>query len=177
MIILPDDPVAREIIREAQSRIPILEDPIGSNRSPELDALCDKWGIPRGSYWCALLAADVWHEAGVEVPPIDGDSHPARCESWRLWALKTGRFSVTPGLGYAVLYGEHGKAPAEHMGVCVASIRPLLYDFEGNTADARSERFTRNGELATLKPVNVDRVIGYVSPLPLAASQIAKVAA
>ena len=166
-IILPSDPLATAIIREIQSRIPILEDPLGSNRSPEIDALCRKWGIPLGSYWCAVLAADVWSVAGAEVPPTNGDSHPARCESWRRWALATGRFSATPGLGYAVLYGEGGKEPAEHMGVAIASIHPLMYDFEGNTADAASRQFTRNGELATLKMVDVNRVVGYVSPRPL----------
>lgn len=170
MIILPTDPLAAAIIKEVQSRIPILENPLGSNRSPEIDAMCDAWGIPRGSYWCALLAADVWKKAGAEFPPIrGGNDHPAVADYWRRWALETGRFSMTPGLGYAVLYGEHGKAPAEHMGVAIASIHPLMYDFEGNTADAGSEEYTRNGELATLKLVNVDRVIGYVSPRPLAA--------
>lgn len=164
MIILPPDALCRAIIQNVQLRIPILEDPPLSNRSPEIDAMCKRWGVPLGSYWCALLAADVWKDSGAEVPPTHGESHPAKCESWRDWALRTGRFSDTPSLGYAVLYGNHGHEPAHHIGVAIASIHPIMMDFEGNTSGAG---FSRNGELATLKVVDMDRVIGYVSPTPL----------
>ncbi len=161
MIILPLDPLCAAIIKEVQSRIPILEDPPLSNRSPEIDAMCKRWGVPLGSYWCALLAADCWKDAGAEVPPTKGSSHPAKAESWHQWALETGRFSPTPAQGFAVLYGKGGHGPAEHIGVAVASVRPVLMDFEGNTSGAG---FDRNGELATLKMVDTDRLIGYVSP-------------
>jgi hypothetical protein len=152
------------IIRAAQADIPILENPPLSNRSPEIDAMCVEFGVPLGSYWCALWAAKIWKAAGAEIPPIEGDSHPARAESWRVWALATGRFSHTPILGAAVLYGVGGKAPADHIGAAVASITPVLMDFEGNTSGAG---FSRDGELATLKPVDTSRLLGYVSPLPL----------
>jgi hypothetical protein len=81
-----------------------------------------------------------------------------------VWALKTGRFSPTPIMGAATLYGANGHEPAEHIGAALASIHPFLMDFQGNTSGAG---FSRNGELATLKSVDTDRLIGYVSPTPL----------
>jgi hypothetical protein len=62
------------------------------------------------------------------------------------------------------LYGNGGHEPAEHIGAALASIKPFLMDFQGNTSGAGYER---NGELATLKSVDVDRLIGYVWPEPL----------
>ncbi len=165
-VILPRDPLAAAIIHRAQQDIPILETPLGSNRSPEIDAMCQRWGVPLASYWCALWAASVWADAGADVPPTHGDSHPARAESWRQWAIATGRFSSTPILGAATLYGPGGRGPADHIGACVVSIVPLLLDFEGNTTGAG---FSREGEMTAMKPVDTDRLIGYVSPNPLAA--------
>lgn len=149
------------IVSRAQRDIPILENPLYSNLSPEINALCDRFGVPRGSYWCALWAAAVWQDAGAPIPPTEGDSHPAKADSWRLWALKTGRFSTKPSVGAAVLYGtpEH----ADHIGVCVVSLFPLLLDFEGNTSFGA---FNRNGEIATVKLVDEARVIGYITPEP-----------
>lgn len=165
MIVLPPDlpDLNRRIIRNVQLRIPILENPPLSNRSPEIDAMCKRFGVPLGSYWCALLAADVWTDEGAAIPPINEAKgwHPAKAESWRLWALEEGLFSDTPVHGAAVLYGKHGTEPAEHIGAALASIVPVLMDFEGNTSGAG---FSRNGELATLKVVDTDLLIGYVLP-------------
>ena len=165
MIVLPFDlpPLNQEIIRRVQLVIPILENPPLSNRSPEIDAMCDRFGVPRGSYWCALLAANEWLDAGACIPPVDDAKgwHPAKAETWRQWSLHEGLFSATPVHGAAVLYGKNGHEPAEHIGAAVASITPILMDFEGNTSGGG---FSRNGELATLKVVDSDRLIGYVLP-------------
>lgn len=165
MIVLPDDlpPLNAEIIRRAQLDIPILEDPPLSNRSPEIDAMCRRFGVPLGSYWCALWVADIWTDAGAAIPPIDATRgwHPAKAETWRQWALTEGLFSGIPQLGCATLYGKGGHAPADHIGCALASIAPVKMDFEGNTSGAG---YSRNGELATLKPVDGDRIIGYITP-------------
>lgn len=168
MIVLPPNLPAlnRAIVARAQRDIPILENPIGSNRSPEIDAMCDRWGVPRGSYWCALWTASCWADAGAQVPPIDDAKgwHPAKCQTWLEWAFTTHRFHHEPIQGAAPLYGADGHAPTSHIGACVASIAPILMDFEGNTSLAG---FSREGELATLKAVNTDRLIGYVWPEPI----------
>src|SRR5450759_4289394 len=117
-IIIPPNTSAlcQAIIRRAQRDIPILENPYGSNRSPEIDALCERFGVPLASYWCALWAAGVWQDAGASIPPVDDSKnwHPAKAETWRRWAIATGRLSLKPALGYAVLYGPNARPPAEH---------------------------------------------------------------
>lgn len=170
MIVLPDTLPALNaaIVRRAQRDVPILENPIGSNRSPELDAMCRKWGVPLGSYWCALEATEVWSDAGADVPPIDSKRgwHPAICETWHQWAMLEGLFTSEPTIGCAVLYGVNGHGPADHMGTCLASVTPLRMDFEGNTSISGT---SRNGEIYTLKQVDLTRVIGYVTPRARAA--------
>lgn len=168
MIIIPDSTptVCRSIITHAQSDIPILENPVGSNRSPEIDAMCKEFGVPLASYWCALWTSHIWKLAGAEIPPVSNSKgwHPAVCQTWLEWSRETGRFTSRPELGYAVLYGKNGQGPAEHIGCCVVSKFPIVMDLEGNTS---LEGFTRNGELTGLKQVAQGRLIGYVSPLPL----------
>lgn len=154
------------IFRASQANIPLLEDPLYSNRAPWLDALCRKWGIPLGSYWCALLPTEIWSSVGAEVPPIDPKRgwHPAIVQTWYEWSLETGRFSHEPQLGCATLYGRGGHAPCDHMGVSVMSLRPLLTDMQGNTSVRPGDR---NGELSLIKPVDLDRIVGYIHPLPV----------
>lgn len=168
MIIFPPNLPALNIaiVRRAQLDIPIVENPPSSNRSPEIDAMCKQWGVPLKSYWCALWTATVWKDAGAEVPPIIAKKgwHPAKCETWRQWALETGRFSAIPIIGAAPLYGNGGREPAHHMGPCVVAISPALLSLEGNTALAG---YSRNGELTAMKLIDTARLIGYVSPLPL----------
>ena len=165
MIVLPPDlpPLQAEIIRRAQLDVPILESPVLSNRSPEIDAMCERWGVPLASYWCALWAATIWQDSGADVPPINEAKgwHPAKAETWHQWALAESLFTGKPEHGCAVLYGKGGHGPADHIGVCVASVFPVTMDFEGNTSGAG---FSRNGELATLKVVDAERVIGYIIP-------------
>jgi hypothetical protein len=174
VIIIPDSTplVCRRIVTIAQGEIPILENPIGSNRSPEIDAMCKEFGVPLASYWCALWTAHVWREAGAEIPPVSNAKgwHPAIAETWRQWAFQTCRFTSKPQLGYAVLYGSGASKPAHHIGCAVVSTFPIVMDLEGNTSETG---FSREGEMTGLKRVDTARLIGYVSPLPLAIEAIA----
>jgi hypothetical protein len=156
--------LTERIIRLAQADIPILENPIGSNRSPEIDAMCKRFGVPLGSAWCALWVAAKWADAGAQIPPTMGKLHPAKAESWRIWAAQTGRFSYTAIFGGAVLYGPNAKGPANHIACCVVSLTPILMNLEGNTSETG---FSREGELTDLKRVNLPRLIGYISPEPI----------
>lgn len=169
-MIYPDGlpPLNRKIVEEMQRRFPILENPPGSNRSPEIDALCERWGVPLGSPWCALLATDVWYDAGADVPTKRGgktsggrERHPAVADYWREWALTEGLFSATPVIGAAVLYGTQGHEPASHIDVCVTVVTPALMSFGGNEAE---QGFTSNGTLTNHGRVQTDRLIGYVLP-------------
>lgn len=151
-----------------QGRFPILENPPGSNRSVEIDAMCKRWGVPLGSSWCALLVTDVWFDAGAAVPAALGgltatgrERHPAVAEWWREWALREGLFSSIPVIGAAVLYGTTGKEPATHIDVCVTALEPFIYSFGGNESEAG---FTTNGTLTSHSRVQQDRLIGYILP-------------
>lgn len=167
---LPDNlpPINRRIVETMQLRFPILEDPPGSNRSPEIDRMCKRWGVPLGSAWCALLTTDVWYDAGADVPPAlagstahGRDRHPATADWWREWSLREGLFSAIPVIGAAVLYGAGGKEPAVHIDVCVSVVTPTLMSFGGNEAEAG---FSREGTLTSHSRVQGDRLIGYVLP-------------
>lgn len=166
MIIVPSSAtiLERAIVRNAQIDIPILENPIGSNRSLEIDEMCRRFGVPLGSAWCALWVAKCWSDAGAEIPPTQGDSHPARADSWVEWAKKTGRFTKVARFGAAPVYGLGRQQPASHIGCCVVSLYPILMDIEGNTSETG---YSREGELTELKRVNLARLIGYVSPEPV----------
>lgn len=178
MIVLPPNLPAlnRQIVSRAQQDLPILENPLYSNRSPEIDAMCKRFGVPLGSYWCALWASEVWADAGADIPPVDDAKgwHPAKAETWRQWAFVTNRFSHVPVIGAAVLYGAQGHEPADHIGACLVATTPLLMDLEGNTS---LDGFSRNGELTGLKHVNTDRLIGYIHPEPIAVGEQVREAA
>lgn len=168
MIVIPSSTpdICTAIIRRAQQDIPILENPIGSNRSPEIDAMCKRFGVPLASYWCALWTSNVWKDAGAEIPPVSNEKgwHPAMAETWRQWAFETGRFAAKPQLGYATLFGTNGLKPTHHIGCCIVSTTPILMDLEGNTSETG---FSREGELTGLKRVDTSRLIGYVAPFPI----------
>lgn len=172
MIVIPSSTpsVCEAIIRRAQRDIPIIENPAGSNRSPEIDALCKRYGVPLASYWCALWGSACWEDSGAEIPPVRNDKgwHPAIVQTWYEWALETFRFTSHPALGYAPIYRHAGEKRASHMGACVVSLEPIVLNFEGNTSLAG---YSRNGELTGLKPVNLENLLGYVSPIPLLGAQ------
>jgi hypothetical protein len=171
VIVIPQgtSDLAVRIIRRAQQDIPIVENPPSSNRSPEIDALCKRYGVPLASYWCGLWASAVWEDSGAEIPPIDNAKgwHPAIVQTWYEWALETFRFTSHPALGSAALYRHPGEKRASHIGACVVATSPVLLDLEGNTS---LSGYSRNGELTGLKPVDLERLLGYVSPVPLLGS-------
>lgn len=168
MIVIPAGTLAlsQAIVRRAQQDIPIVENPAGSNRSPEIDALCKRYGVPLASYWCALWASAVWEDSGAQIPPVSNAKgwHPAIVQTWYEWALETFRFTSHPALGYAALYRHSGEKRASHIGACVVSLDPVILNFEGNTSLAG---YSRNGDLTGLKQVNMEALLGYVSPVPL----------
>jgi hypothetical protein len=153
------------ILDRARRDIAILENPLYSDRSPEIDAMRGRWGIPPGGCRCALWAATIWADAGAEVPPIDPEKgwHPADPQSWYEWALQTGRFGSRPAIGCAVLYGACGRPPARHMGAAIVAVTPFLLDVAEITSACSPGRA---GELSTVA-VDLEHLIGYVHPLPL----------
>lgn len=137
----------------------VRERPMGSNRSPIIDAYNRASGSPPGSFWCANALAAWWRGAGLDLPPRDVGS----CDAWKDWALRTGRWSPLPVVGAAVVYGRSMR-DANHIGLVYDFDNPAtVFSIEGNTS---LDGYSRNGELVTLKLVRRDHLLGYVHPFP-----------
>lgn len=152
----------RAIVVRALSDCGICENPPGSNRSGVIDEYNRRAGVPVGSYWCASAVGAWWADAAQDIgqvlllPP-----GYASVDNWMQWAKKTGRWHARPVPGAAVLYGI--PTDASHMGV-VVRLGPILLDVSGNTTLGGG--YSRNGVAVDVKPVNNDRLLGYVWPEP-----------
>ena len=141
------------------------EDPIGSNRGPEIDGWAREFGSPVGSYWCALAVAKARKSGGLWIPSHDAGS----CDEWVYQANAQGLTSSDPEPGAVVVYtngnriteGRYaGQRDAVHMGL-VLRTKPALLSTEGNTVIGP---FDRNGFVQALKEVDAGRVLCYIAP-------------
>lgn len=138
--------VQRLIVRQALEDNNKHESPLGSNRSPYLDALCKWAGSPLGSYWCAIWAGAVYSAAGCKVPQL----FPA-CDSWLPYLVDPKVLPAEERVGCAILYGKRGTMSitpgasvatyknsgwdAQHIGIVTNWIRDpydLVITTEGN---------------------------------------------
>jgi hypothetical protein len=149
----------------ALQNIGVCEDPIGSNRGPEIDAWAREFGSPLGSYWCALAVAKARKMGSLWTPRPDAGS----CDEWIYQARHAGVMSDKPVPGAAVVYtnakriktGRYaGQLDAVHIGL-VLRLTPKLLAIEGNTTIGK---YDRNGFVQTLKEVEPDRVLAYIQP-------------
>jgi hypothetical protein len=69
--------ICRTIVVMAVCDVGMLEDPPGSNRGADIDALNDLARVPVGSYWCAAWVGKIWRNAGAQVP-----AGYASCDHW-----------------------------------------------------------------------------------------------
>jgi hypothetical protein len=145
--------------------IGVCEDPIGSNRGPEIDAWATEFGSPLGSFWCALAVGKARKAGDLWIPSQDVGS----CDEWVYQANRQGLMTQNPTSGAAVVYTNHkrisggrydGQLDAVHIGL-VLRTTPALLSIEGNTVIGP---FDRNGFVQALKEVDRSRVLGYVAP-------------
>jgi hypothetical protein len=153
----------RALIERAGKDIGIAELPRGSNRSERIDeynrmaSLAEDIILAGKGYWCASAVGAWWVETGWEVP-----KQYYSCDSWLWWAKKTNRFSQTPSLGCAVLYGK--GTDARHIGLVIRVVS-YIFSVEGNTSIESG--FNREGTGVAMKEVTLtDPVIGYVALTP-----------
>ena len=149
----------------ALRHVGVCEDPIGSNRGPEIDAWATEFGSPLGSFWCALAVGKARKEGGLWIPSHDVGS----CDEWVSQAERNGLLVDDAEPGAAVIYTNRnrikvgryaGQLDAVHIGL-VLRTRPVLLSIEGNTVIGP---FDRNGFVQALKEVDTSRVLGYVGP-------------
>jgi hypothetical protein len=147
----------RAIVEGAIESIGCCEEPLGSNRGPQVDEWNRAAGVPVGSFWCASWAGAIWRAAGVSLPGF-----PARVEAWREWAVRNGTWRQHPEAGDAVIYGTTFRA--SHIGIVIRTA-PAVLSIEGNTT-IEGATFERNGTAVALKLVTGnDPVLGFVRPM------------
>jgi hypothetical protein len=146
--------VAQLAVADADARI--VESPLGSDFGGKVTTYLASAGLTRPALWCASAVTYWWKSAGLSTPP----SGPAGCANWAAWAKATGRFSITPVIGAAVLYRGNGKEYG-HIGVVVAINNGKIVTVEGNTS---LKGFSRDGIAVAKKTPNPSRITGFVIP-------------
>jgi hypothetical protein len=153
----------RRALDFALTNIGVCENPVGSNRGPEIDAWAREFGSPLGSYWCALAVAKARKEGGLWVPARDAGA----CNAWVSQGIAAGLLTTEPRAGRVVVYTNHeriasgvyaGQLDAVHMGL-VLRVHPVLCSIEGNTTLGP---YDRNGYIRSIKAVERARVLCYI---------------
>jgi len=167
----------RLIVRQALEDSNKHEDPLGSNRSPFIDALTKWAGSPLGSYWCAIWAGSIYAAAGCRVPQI----FPS-CDAWLPYLVDVKSLPHAERVGCAILYGKRGTTAitpastveglklngwdAQHIGILTNWIREpydLVLTTEGNRGYAGLPIGTPNNGIAIdTAPLNRKDVLGLV---------------
>jgi len=123
----------RRLVRRALRDGNHHESPLGSNRSPYLDALCSWAGSPIGSYWCAIWLGAVFASSGCRLPYL----FPA-CDYWLPYLVDPKTLEPAARVGCAIVYGKRGTIPivashrqradASHAGGVVAELKAGGWD-------------------------------------------------
>lgn len=150
----------------------------GANRSPYIDEITKWSGLTPPQYWCAIVVARWFADAGAKIP----DGFPA-CDNWLPHAVEIDSVSDIEKHGAAVLYGKRGAGAigrpwpemradgwdARHIGViakCTRAIQtprmPTL-TIEGNRGYAGDG--TNNGIAVDMAPLARTDVLGIVLPV------------
>lgn len=162
--------LAQRIITRAAYDAHVREEPLGSNRSPYLDALCDRFRIPRGSYWCALIAGAWWVDCGYQVPKLFPD-----CDRWLPYLVPAESVPRERRAGAAILYGVRGSGgidpdftvmkargwDARHIGLVADWTTDPPITAEGNRGYSKT---TNNGVAVDFGPPNRSDILGLVLP-------------
>jgi len=152
-------PMCRLIACRALVDVGLLEEPLGSNRSPAIDGYLTDAGSPLGSSWCAAAVREWFQFANARVPW----SGAGACETWHQMGKARGTLTDEPSVGFAVLYDFAGTGQADHMGV-VVRVAPLILTVEGNTTLKRQTGSDREGVGATLAAIDHAHVLAYLIP-------------
>ena len=144
-----DSDLAKKVLEIAASQVGKLEQPLGSNAGPEVDAYLASVGLDSGNFWCMAFVFWCFREAAKSLPV----KNPAiktglvldawnRARSGGLVTLTTEQAlhdpsKINPGMVFIMSTG----AGSGHTGIVVAVRGSVLETIEGNTNDGGS----RNG--------------------------------
>ena len=155
------------------AKLPVLEDPDKPNHGPWVDMVMKRIGMlgtdpdaakPNTGYkWCAGACSYWYSKAGALIPTNVGGSGPAACVRWQRWAQENGKWTKTPGLGYAIIY-KNLKGEPIHIGVVIdpnPDENGRITTIEGNTS---STEFNADGGGVFVKQPLNNKILGFVIP-------------
>jgi hypothetical protein len=139
----------------------VRELPAGSNRAPAIRRYeTATAGAAFGAPWCAYFVSYVAREAGVPIGP--GGRGIGSAAGIRAWALRTGRWTRTPGPGRLIVFPQH-------VGVVERAGGGQVTIIEGNWSNKVGRRTLSAG--AALGYVTVDTAASWTArrlPSPVA---------
>ena len=122
-------------LAEAKARVGVHEQPLGSNRGPEVDRYLAAVGLPPGNFWCAAFVyfcvAEAARKAGKPNPLLKTGS----CSSLYRWARSNNRLTPRPEPGdiFLCIGGSTGHY---HTGFVAGPINEERFPtVEGNSND------------------------------------------
>jgi len=145
----PDSDLAAMVVAVAASQIGVLEQPLGSNSGPEVDAYLASVGLDPGNYWCMAFVFWCFRESAkdlsVKNPAIKtGGVLDAwnRARNDGVVTLTTEQALHDPGkIKAGMVFINSTGGGNGHTGIVVAVHGNVLETIEGNTNDSGS----RNG--------------------------------
>lgn len=146
------------VVRRALRDVCVLEDPVGSNRGPLIDAYLRRAHVPESlittgkGWYCASWAGAVFVDAGALVPSDYGS-----CDAWLPFLEPAG---YAPQIGDAVLYGVPGDA--HHIGIVLVPTPRITMEANRSLKDQGN-----NGIGIFVGPSIRTDVLGYVRPRAL----------
>jgi hypothetical protein len=164
--------LGQRIIMRAAYDAHVREQPLGSNRSPYLDSLCDRFRIPRGSYWCGLVFGAWWIDCECQVPRDFPD-----CDRWLPYLVSVESVPRAQRAGAAILYGKPGVGPLDpdyrvmkkrgwdawHIGAVADWLTDPPITCEGNRGYGPASG-TNNGVAVDFAPSYRKDILGLVLP-------------
>jgi hypothetical protein len=172
--------VANAAIKDYNNKVrenPILPGKKFSMTGPRVDAYLKVIHCDPGKPWALAAVATWFKESGAEIPSGKGNAEDAvsAAKGWVAWAKKTKRFSATPTIGAAIVYGvktANIESP-NHLGCVVQVIDG------GRVLSVEAKTVTTTDGTTTIElqqvEVNNTSTMGFITALkPEAAKAIEK---
>lgn len=131
----PTRDVGERALAHALTYLSVRERPLGSNRSPEIDAWNAGAGAARGSFWCMsfvyAMVCKACAELGLQAPAICKKT--ASCSDLYAWAKANGRITGSPRKGDIFLC-KGGHTGHYHTGLVASDPQDGRFEtVEGNS--------------------------------------------
>ena len=143
-----DNKAISQFIDIATKYVGVTENPVGSNRSIQIDDWNEAVGVPVGSFWCASFVSAVvhkWVAATGKDFPID---ESASCDAWFNRAKAKGLLTRIAKPGHILLVMKSAdSSDAIHIGICGYESNGLISSIEGNSNNDGSA----NGTMVALR--------------------------